>query len=308
MRRRLTGWCLVFALLPSLAWPESSPGSPWPWRYNYVAFEVEGLSEPLGGRLSFPYAPPEKMPAVVIAHGSGGVDSRGPLYARRLNEAGIATLEIDMWTARRMSGGLDRPAHVRETLPDASAARAYLASRDDIDPDRIGLMGFSWGGVMAMLSAADTADDMTGYTALAALYPVCWGYNRVPGYELEKLMVNDLLVIAGTQDDYDGRNDCDNLLASLSPGDRKKAELLTLKDATHAFDRRAPESRFNDPFAFRGKGGEVSIRYNPAATKHALSRVTDFFTSTLSPKEGGHQPNRPIKPGQMREGTLDLAQ
>lgn len=43
---------------------------------------------------------PEVVPAVVIMHGSAGVDSRGALYARELNLAGIATLEVDMWGAR----------------------------------------------------------------------------------------------------------------------------------------------------------------------------------------------------------------
>src|SRR5208337_1754175 len=38
-----------------------------------------------------------KVPAVLILHGSGGVDGRGAFYARALQEAGIATLEITMF-------------------------------------------------------------------------------------------------------------------------------------------------------------------------------------------------------------------
>ena len=39
-------------------------------------------------------------PAVLICHGSDGVDTRGEFYAGALGDAGIATLEIDMWSAR----------------------------------------------------------------------------------------------------------------------------------------------------------------------------------------------------------------
>ena len=41
---------------------------------------------------------------MLILHGSAGVDSRGDFYARALNAAGIATLEIDYWEARGGSG------------------------------------------------------------------------------------------------------------------------------------------------------------------------------------------------------------
>ena len=38
-----------------------------------------------------------KVPAVLILHGSGGMDDRGAFYATALQEAGIATLEIRMF-------------------------------------------------------------------------------------------------------------------------------------------------------------------------------------------------------------------
>ncbi|SFR45812.1 Dienelactone hydrolase [Marinobacter daqiaonensis] len=288
MIRLIHLWTLLLALSTTAVADETS-ATPWPWNYRFVAFPVPGLDSPVAGRLSFPATVETAVPAVIIAHGSGGVDARGPLYARRLNEAGIATLEIDMWSARGMNGGLDRPTHVRETFPDARAARDYLASLSDIRGERIGLMGFSWGGVMAMLSAGGTEADPGGFDALVALYPVCWGYNRVPGYELEAIAVDDLLIIAGTQDDYDGRDDCDRLVSSLPEQDRRKVELLVLNEATHAFDQRAPATTFNDPYAHRGKGGDVAIRYNPAATKHALSRVTTFFSENLSGTPGQKQ-------------------
>ena len=43
-----------------------------------------------------------------------------------------------------------------EMIADARAALAYLRSRDDVDPDRIGCMGFCIGGHMAYLTACET--------------------------------------------------------------------------------------------------------------------------------------------------------
>ena len=64
----------------------------------------------------------EKIPAVVIVHGSCGVDGRGNFYGEALNDAGIATLEIDMWAARGWLGGISgRPRGVPETLPTPTA-------------------------------------------------------------------------------------------------------------------------------------------------------------------------------------------
>ena len=61
--------------------------------------------------------PRKNLPAVVILHGSAGVDSRGDFYARALNAAGIATFEIDMWEARGINSAADRPPIPLFTYP-----------------------------------------------------------------------------------------------------------------------------------------------------------------------------------------------
>ena len=128
---------------------------------SYVSFQTLDEAKPLpeAGVLRIPVGIDRRVPAVVIVHGSAGVDSRGFSYATDLNQAGIATLEIDMWTARGIRGSEGRPKGVPETLPDAYAAFKLLAAHPAIDPDRIGIMGFSWGGVVSMLTASRTYSD-----------------------------------------------------------------------------------------------------------------------------------------------------
>src|SRR5262245_22252814 len=90
-----------------------------------------------------------KVPAVLILHGSGCIVGRGAYYAKALQEAGIATLEITMFE----SGGRPR-AGTKATIPFAAAALKWLAARDDVDRARLGVMGMSWGGVMTLLMSS----------------------------------------------------------------------------------------------------------------------------------------------------------
>ena len=68
-------------------------------RTAYVGFRTAApVALIVSGKLRLPFD--GDGAAVVICHGSDGVDGRGDFYAPALNAAGIATLEIDMWAAR----------------------------------------------------------------------------------------------------------------------------------------------------------------------------------------------------------------
>lgn len=53
-----------------------------------------GRVDELPARFGLPARLTPKVPAVLILHGSDGVDGRGAFYAKALQEAGFATLEI----------------------------------------------------------------------------------------------------------------------------------------------------------------------------------------------------------------------
>ncbi len=62
----------------------------------------------------------------MILHGSAGIDFRGDFYAKALNNAGIATLEIDMWEGRGISSAEDRPPLPLFTCPDVFAPLGFF--------------------------------------------------------------------------------------------------------------------------------------------------------------------------------------
>ncbi|MBM7118758.1 dienelactone hydrolase family protein [Archangium primigenium] len=250
----------------------------------FVSFPAVGSPTPLqvAGLLSVPQGLSGRMPAVVIAHGSGGVDTRGAFYARALHEAGIATLEIDMWAARGLTGGAEgRPQAVSETLPDAYGALKYLSAHPAIDASRIGIMGFSWGGVMSMLTATREnearAESGQRFVAHAPLYPVCWVYNRVPGYGFSNLTGAPVFIQAGTADAYDAPDSCRTLIDSLGRSDNAHVSLAVYPGATHGWDRLQPAARITDPYSHRGEGGEVDLVPSPESALESRKALVLFF-------------------------------
>ena len=226
-------------------------------------------------------------PAVLICHGSDGVDARGEFHAAALNGAGFATFEIDMWAARGVKrGALARPRSVPETLPDAFAALAFMARQPEIDPARLGVLGFSWGGVVSLLSATrrwrhELGADAPPIKAHAALYPVCWVYETAPGMSLAELTGAPILIQTGDADAYDDPDGLDQLLARLPEASRAVIRGITHKGAGHGFDREAPARTIEDPFAHKGQGGPVLMAFHPEAAAAARDANVAFFRETL---------------------------
>ncbi len=255
----------------------------------YVAFPtLHPMPLTVAGELRLPVDAPAPLPAVVIVHGSAGVDGRGAALAAVLNSAGVATLEIDLWSPRNVAGALSRPAHASDTLPDAFGALRYLAGRADVDGGRIGIAGFSWGGVVAMLTATRPyAEAIVGergerFAAHAPFYPVCWAYNRRPGYAFRDLTGAPVLLQAGALDTYDRPTACTELVAGLPDSDRRHVRVIVYEGATHAFDRPGPPITVVDPHAHEGAGGEVTFAPNPEVTARAHRETVAFFLEALA--------------------------
>lgn len=261
-------------------------------RACYVVFDAAASEHPLriAAQLRLPAAA-GPTPAVVILHGSAGVDSRGTFHAEALNQAGIATLEPDLWSPRALLGGTGpngRPQSVVETLPDAFGALHYLASRPDIDPQRIGVMGFSWGGVLSMLTATRpycehyVEPGAPRFAAHAPFYPVCWTYNTVPGHEFTELTGAPIFIQTGACDDYDHPDSCEKLVSGLPAAAQRCISYKVYPEATHAFDRLGPTMIGDDPYSHLGQGGKITITANPGAAAEAREATVAFFTRAFA--------------------------
>jgi dienelactone hydrolase len=260
------------------------------------------------GKLSLPPASAvqdygsRRLPAVLILHGSLGVDSLGDFHAEALNAAGIATLQIDMWEARGVTSPANRPQAPVVTYPDAFAALRFLSGNPYIDPQRIGVLGFSWGGVMAMASATESVARYFGgslrFKAHAANYPICYGYNNssIPNSEFGTHAGNPLtgapiLIQVGERDDYDkGADPCRALKASLIPDERRRVDVVSFHDRVngvyHGWDRLQVPVKGYDPFGHLGQdrydtSSRIELRPNVAKAYESRDNIVRFFRHKL---------------------------
>lgn len=256
-----------------------------PTSLHYVTFpSLHETPLTIAARLRVP-AGGGKRPAVLILHGSAGPSAREGGYADVLNAAGFVTLEPDQWAARGLTGGSEgRPKTVSETMPDVYGARAFLGRHPAVDAERIGVMGFSFGGVASMLAATKKHDDAFPpgghFAAMMPFYPAAWTYNRVPGFEFGDLVDAPVMIVTGALDQYDNDPDVTKkLVAGLSESDRAKITLKVMADAHHCFDMPGVDVTItDDPFSHQGKGGNVTMKYNPAATAEAYKLAVEFFS------------------------------
>lgn len=107
------------------------------------------------------YAPKDasgKLPAIAVCGPFGAVKEQASgLYAQQLAERGFLTMAFDpSFTGE--SGG--RPRYVASpdiNTEDFCAAVDYLSTRDEVDPERIGILGIcGWGGMAVNAAAVDT--------------------------------------------------------------------------------------------------------------------------------------------------------
>src|ERR1035437_401344 len=107
----------------------------------------------VSGTLYLPENASSPVPAVVLIHGTTGIDQRGELYRQPLLDAGIGIFEVDFKTGI-YKGTLDRP-EPDTFLPLVFAALKELRKLPTVDPARIGIMGFSLGGNIALRTSME---------------------------------------------------------------------------------------------------------------------------------------------------------
>jgi uncharacterized protein len=243
------------------------------------------------GELRMPESGDGALPAVLVLHTSAGYqgDRISLHYIERLNRAGIATLRISMFADSRA-----RPRSTRDVLPHAFGSLLYLAQHARIDPQRIGVLGFSYGGVMALvMTSAQVVREYTGgearFAAHLAVYPVCSahlqvlaGNNRMyDAATYHKVTGAPAHILAGELDTYDEPDSCPKFVAALPQGVREHFGVTVYPGSHHVFDEPGANRQHREPMA---RNGVAVIRYNSEAAAKAWAFAVQFFSQQLAAK------------------------
>jgi uncharacterized protein len=141
-----------------------NPVKPYPYHDEDVSYDNKVQNVTLAATLTIPQGK-GPFPAVVLITGSGPQDRDETLLGHKpflvlsdyLTRHGIAVLRADDRGVGK-STGIFAKGTTADFATDTEAGIAYLRTRSEIDPHKIGLIGHSEGGVIAPMVAARNKD------------------------------------------------------------------------------------------------------------------------------------------------------
>ncbi|MEP6607461.1 MAG: dienelactone hydrolase family protein [Burkholderiaceae bacterium] len=226
-------------------------------------------------------------PAIIALHGCGGLynsrrqlDDRYVSYAERWNAAGWHVVAPDSFGSRG-SGSIcsqraeERTIKVAQRRDDVLRTAAWLMARNDVDPRRVAVVGWSHGATTA-LEVLDRTLWRQPPAAIVTYYPGCTSWQRRPLVELAA----PLLMMLGEADDWTPPAPCKDLADRVQARYPDTVTLRAYADAYHGFDSRFPvRFRAEIPSGVDQRG--VHVGGNPAARAASLTELDQFLASHL---------------------------
>lgn len=151
-----------------------TPEAPYPYDTLNVSFFNEFDQVKLAGTLTVPKNTSGKIPAVVLVTGSGPqdrdetVEGHKPfkVIADYLSRRGIMVLRFDDRGVAKSKG--DYPnSTIGDFSKDVIGALDYLREQKNVDPDNVGIIGHSEGGLIALLIAGQKSAEVSFIGLLA---------------------------------------------------------------------------------------------------------------------------------------------
>jgi len=141
-----------------------NPAKPYPYKVEEVSLAAADGKANLAATLTLPQSN-APFPAVLLLGGSGPNDRDETTAAHKtflvlsdfLTRRGIAVLRYDKRGIAQSTGDY-AAATLEDFAQDAQSAFAYLKSRKEVDVRRLGIIGYSEGGILAALVATRSTD------------------------------------------------------------------------------------------------------------------------------------------------------
>ena len=278
---------------------------------QFLTGAKDGKPATISGELRIPRLGTDRLPAVVLVHGSGGVGANVHRWAEELNGIGVSAFIVDTFTGRGIvNTATDQSQlHSLAMMVDAFRALDLLAKHPRVDPARIGVMGFSKGGVTALYASVKRFQRLHGsarveFAAYVPFYAPC----NTTYIEDEAVSDKPIRLFHGIADDYVPVAPCREYVERLRRAG-KDVKLFEYPDAYHAFDAHLLKAPLMLPQAQTGRrcfleeraGGQIvnrqtgkpftlddpciergaTIAYNAKAHAAALREVRDFLMAAF---------------------------
>ena len=179
----------------------------------------------LAGTLTIPNTG-SSFPAVVFVHGTGLLDRDETMFGHKpfmlladaLSRRGFAVLRYDKRGAGESN--TDGPTSLATSLmaEDAMAAVRYLAARPEVDASRVGILGHSEGGMIAIINAATYPDEIAYIVSMAGV--------GVTGVELAKKQSRMISFTMGVEQNEEAMSLNDRLLDIIA----SEADSITMRN------------------------------------------------------------------------------
>jgi carboxymethylenebutenolidase len=202
-----------------------------------------------------------RHPALIVIHEWWGLNDWIKQEAAGYASQGYVTLAVDLYrgqvaatpdVAHELMRGLPQDQGVR----DLTSALAWLAARKDVDPGRIGAVGWCMGGTYAMLLAVNAP----------ALKAVAVNYGALPTEQSSLAQIHAAILGNFGGMDRGITPDSVHTFEAAMQSLGKPVDAKIYPDAGHAFENPT------------NQGG-----YRPADASDALARVDRFFQQQLHP-------------------------
>lgn len=204
-----------------------------------------------------------KFPAIVLIHEWWGLTDWEKENAIRFASKGYVSIAVDLYRGKIAKTPEEARSYMQslstdKVVRDVKSAVEYLKSRDDVLPDKIGIIGWCMGGGFALRSLIEIPDFTAGV--------ICYGRLVEDEKQLEKINAPILGIFAEKDRGIppEAVKNFEERMKKLG----KKIEVKIYPDVNHAFMN--PNNKSN---------------YDEISTKNAWDLIDKFFKANLKPKK-----------------------
>lgn len=201
-----------------------------PQNSSDIPAQTLGFDVPDGAQIvgTFYAAAKENSPAVLMLHQYGSSRESYKDLAREFRASGFAVLAIDGRgfgdSTKKADGSRIAPSQSNEAVigmkSDVAAAVKFLSEQKNVDKNRIGIIGASYGSSLAIIHAAENPD----IKAVALLSPGTNYFGNLPTEPaVEKYAPRPVLIVAA-EDDAESAA-ASRLLDKLATGDKHQLQI-----------------------------------------------------------------------------------